>query len=439
MAQQNLFGAASVPLAERMRPRALEEMAGIGALIEPGGFLRACLDTRFLPSTVFWGPPGCGKTTLARLLARLLDRPFLAFSAVTSGIKEIKEACAAAARSGGLLLFVDEIHRFNKTQQDAFLHSIEDGSITLLGATTENPSFELNAALLSRVKVVVLRPLAPGELAGLLRRAMDDRERGLPLAVDVTPAAVDAIVTLSGGDARKAYNLLELAARGGGPVTPETVRTVAQRPIPLYDAGGEEHYNLISALHKAVRNSEPDAALYWLARMLAAGEDPLFVARRLVRAASEDIGLADPQALPLALAAKEAVHFVGMPEGALALAEAAVYLALAPKSNALYAGYGKALKMAEETHSLPVPLAIRNAPTGLMRELGYGAGYEYAHDRPEGTTGMECLPDPLRGMKFYRPSGRGAEKRYGEVLEKIEEIRRRMRAAGGTGQAPEDA
>jgi len=427
MSQHTLFGAVNAPLAERMRPRSLGEVAGIGALMEPGGFLRACLDTRFLPSTVFWGPPGCGKTTLARLLARLFDRPFLAFSAVTSGIKEIKEACAAAARSGGLLLFVDEIHRFNKAQQDAFLHSIEAGSVTLLGATTENPSFELNAALLSRVKVVVLRQLTMEELLKLLRRALDDRERGLPQPVEASPAALEAIATVAGGDARKAYNLLELAARGGGPLTPEAVQAVAQRPIPLYDASGEEHFNLISALHKAVRNSDPDAALYWLARMLAAGEDPLFIARRLVRAASEDIGLADPQALPLALAAKEAVHFIGMPEGALALAEAAVYLSLAPKSNALYTGYGKALKMAEETHSLPVPMQIRNAPTGLMKDLGYGEGYEYAHSRPEGTTGMECLPDQLKGMKFYRPAGRGAEKRFGEILEKIEEIRRRLR------------
>ena len=434
MSQQTLFGTANAPLAERMRPRSLEEVVGIGALLEPGGFLRACLDARFLPSVVFWGPPGCGKTTLARILARHFDRPFLAFSAVTSGIKEIKEACATAARSGGLHLFVDEIHRFNKAQQDAFLHSIEEGAITLLGATTENPSFELNAALLSRVKVVVLRQLTMDELLGLLGRALSDRERGLPESVEAVPGALEAIATLSGGDARKAYNLLELSGRGGGPITPERVKIVAQRPIPLYDAAGEEHYNIISALHKAVRNSDPDAALYWLARMLEAGEDPLFIARRLVRAASEDIGLADPQALPLAIAAKEAVHFIGMPEGALALAEISVYLSLAPKSNALYTGYGKALKMAGDTHSLPVPLQVRNAPTGLMQELGYGEGYEYAHDRPEGTTGMECLPDPLKGMKFYKPTGRGAEKRFGEVLEKIEEMRRRLRdrALSGT-------
>ena len=433
MDQKPLFGTARAPLAERMRPSRLSDVLGMGELLGEGGFLKTCLEKRFLPSIVFWGPPGCGKTTLARLLAKEFNRPFLAFSAVTSGIKEIREACDVAARTGGILLFVDEIHRFNKAQQDAFLHFIEEGSITLIGATTENPSFELNAALLSRVKVIVLHPLAEDDIVILLRRSLDDGENGFGGRVAAAPEALHAIRLMAGGDARKAFNLLELAAQSGESLTPELVKTVAQRPIPLYDKAGEEHYNLISALHKSLRNSDPDAALYWLARMLAAGEDPLFIARRLMRAATEDIGLADPRALPLAVAAKEAVHFMGMPEAALALAELAVYLSLAPKSNSIYTAYGQALKIAGDTHSLPVPLVIRNAPTSLMKGLGYGEGYQYAHEHEEGTTPMECLPEPLRGMKFYKPAGRGEEKRFGEILRAIEEIRGRLKreAPGG--------
>jgi len=427
MSQKPLFGTAKAPLAERMRPASLKDVLGMEELLGEGGFLRICLEKRFLPSIVFWGPPGCGKTTLARLLAKEFNRPFLAFSAVTSGIKEIREACDVAARTGGILLFVDEIHRFNKAQQDAFLHFIEEGSITLIGATTENPSFELNAALLSRVKVIVLHPLEEADIITLLQRALDDGENGFGGKVAGEPEAFQAICLMAGGDARKAFNLLELAAQAGQTITPDLVKAVAQRPIPLYGKAGEEHYNLISALHKSLRNSDPDASLYWLARMLAAGEDPLFIARRLMRAATEDIGLADPRALPLASAAKEAVHFMGMPEAALALAELAVYLSLAPKSNSIYTAYGRALRIAGDTHSLPVPLAIRNAPTNLMKGLGYGEGYAYAHEYDEGTTAMECLPESLRGMKFYKPGERGEEKRFGEILRAIEEIRRRLK------------
>jgi putative ATPase len=430
MSQKPLFGTARPPLAERMRPALLRDVLGMEELLGEEGFLKTCLEKRFLPSIVFWGPPGCGKTTLARLLAKEFNRPFLAFSAVTSGIKEIREACDVAARTGGILLFVDEIHRFNKAQQDAFLHFIEEGSITLIGATTENPSFELNAALLSRVKVIVLHPLVGGDIVTLLQRALDDGENGIGGKTTAAPEAFRAICLLAGGDARKAFNLLELAAQSGDAITPELVKTVAQRPIPLYDKAGEEHYNLISALHKSLRNSDPDAALYWLARMLAAGEDPLFIARRLMRAATEDIGLADPQALPLAVAAKEAVHFMGMPEAALALAELAVYLSLAPKSNSIYTAYGQALKIAGDTHSLPVPLVIRNAPTSLMKGLGYGDGYQYAHEYEEGTTAMECLPETLRGMKFYKPTEHGQEARLAAVLKKIEEQRKKMRGTG---------
>jgi len=434
MSQKPLFGTARAPLAERMRPASLGDVLGMEELLGEEGFLTTCLEKRFLPSIVFWGPPGCGKTTLARLLAKEFNRPFLAFSAVTSGIKEIREACDVAVRTGGILLFVDEIHRFNKAQQDAFLHFIEEGSITLIGATTENPSFELNAALLSRVKVIVLHPLTEGDIVTLLKRALKDKENGIAGKVSATPEALQAICMLAGGDARKAFNLLELAAQSGDVIAPDLVKAVAQRPIPLYDKTGEEHYNLISALHKSLRNSDPDASLYWLARMLAAGEDPLFIARRLMRAATEDIGLADPRALPLAVAAKEAVHFMGMPEAALSLAELAVYLALAPKSNSIYTAYGQALRIAGDTHSLPVPLVIRNAPTDLMKGLGYGEGYQYAHEYEEGTTTMECLPESLRGMKLYRPSDRGEEKRLGEILRAIEEIRKRMRGETPHGE-----
>jgi putative ATPase len=406
--------AASTPLAERMRPRTLDEFVGQETLLAPGRPLRQAIEQDRLQSIILWGPPGTGKTTLARLIARVTRARFVAFSAVLSGIKEIRQVMAEAEDTRRRLgrrtiLFVDEIHRFNKAQQDAFLPRVEAGDIVLIGATTENPSFEVNSALLSRSKVYVLKGLDDDAMRTIVRRAVDDRERGLGQeGIAIDDDAVTAIVRYANGDARVALNLLDLAAGGLGSdpsrrITLPLVADLAQSRTLLYDKTGEEHYNLISALHKSMRNSDPDASVYWLARMVEAGEDPLYIARRLVRFASEDVGLADPQALGIAVAAKDAVHFVGMPEGNTALAQAAIYLALAPKSNAVYVAYGEAAEAAASEAAEPVPLHLRNAPTKLMKALDYGKGYRYAHDEPEGVAAdMECLPPGQRGKKFYR-------------------------------------
>src|SRR3954453_18413846 len=416
---------AASPLAERMRPRNLSEVAGQEKVVGEGGFLRRAIAADRVPSLIFWGPPGTGKTTLARIIATVTSSHFVPFSAVTSGIKEVKEVMAEAVRlrkaqGRRTLLFVDEIHRFNRAQQDAFLPYVESGDVVLVGATTENPSFELNAALLSRPRVVVLELLSPEDLAGMLRRALADPERGLGASgVTADPEALAELAQLASGDARKALNLLELAAADADEarIDVETVRRVAQRKVLLYDKSGEEHYNLISALHKSMRESDPDAALYWFARMLAAGEDPLYIARRMVRFASEDVGLADPQALPQALAAWDAYHRLGSPEGELALAQVVLYLALAPKSVALYDGYKAARRTVEERPADPVPMAIRNAPTRLMKEVGYGKGYVYAPHTEEGVGGIDCLPESLQGTRFYEPKGEGCEAKLKARLE----------------------
>jgi putative ATPase len=428
--------AAASPLAERMRPRDLSEVAGQEKVVGEGGFLRRAIAADRVPSLIFWGPPGTGKTTLARIIATVTSSHFVPFSAVTSGIKEVKEVMAEAVRlrkaqGRRTLLFVDEIHRFNRAQQDAFLPYVESGDVVLVGATTENPSFELNGALLSRCRVVVLEPLRPEDLAALMRRALADSEQGLgAMGVEADDGALAEMAQLASGDARRALSLLELAAADaeGGRIDAETVRRVSQRKVLLYDKSGEEHYNLISALHKSLRESDPDAAVYWLARMLAAGEDPLYIARRVVRFASEDVGLADPQALPQALAAWDAYHRLGSPEGELALAQAVLYLALAPKSVALYDGYKAARRTVEERPADPVPLAIRNAPTRLMKEVGYGSGYVYAPHTEEGVGGIDCLPESLQGTRFYEPKGEGFEAKLKERLERYRGLRERVKA-----------
>ena len=443
------------PLAERMRPRTLDEVVGQDEILAPGKPLREAIERDLLQSIILWGPPGTGKTTLARVIAELTKAHFVPFSAVLSGIKEIKEVMAAAQdrrrRTGRrTIVFVDEIHRFNKAQQDAFLPRVEAGDIVLIGATTENPSFEVNAALLSRSKVFVLQPLGINAVETILRRAFADRERGLGgVDLDVSDEAVAAIARFANGDARAALNLLEFTV-AAAPMDPATfVRRVdlpqleqsIQRRALLYDKGGEEHYNLISALHKSMRNSDPDAAIYWVARMLEAGEDPLYVARRLVRFASEDIGNADPQALVVAVAAKDAVHFIGMPEGNTALAQAAIYLATAPKSNAVYRAYGAAAEDAHTQAADPVPLHLRNAPTKLMKQLDYGKGYQYAHDDRDALTDMGCLPESLAGRRYYRPTERGFEKEIKRRLdgwEKIKDERKQNRPASKSGRATED-
>jgi putative ATPase len=430
------------PLADRMRPRTFEELVGQEALLAPGRPLRVAIERDLLQSIVLWGPPGTGKTTLARLIALVTRAHFISFSAVLAGIKEIKAVMAEAEQARRqmgrrTILFVDEIHRFNKAQQDAFLPRVEAGDIVLIGATTENPSFEVNSALLSRSQVYVLAPLSPDATLEILRRALTDRERGLgDVPVDVEAAALEAIARLANGDARTALNLLEAAVLvapspvAGGPPRLDVafVEQVAQRRTLLYDKTGEEHYNLISALHKSMRNSDPDAALYWLARMVEAGEDPLYIVRRLVRFASEDVGIADPQALGLAVSAKDAVHFIGMPEGNTALAQAVVYLSTAPKSNAVYAGYQQAAGDALHDVADPVPLHLRNAPTKLMKELEYGKGYQYAHDERDAVAAMDCLPDRLRGRTYYRPTERGFEKDIKRRLDAWAAIKAKRRA-----------
>jgi putative ATPase len=421
----------SAPLAERMRPRTLDEFVGQDALIAPGRPLRIAIEQDRLQSIILWGPPGTGKTTLARVIATATRARFVAFSAVLSGIKEIREvmAEAEAARRRGrrTLVFVDEIHRFNKAQQDAFLPRVEAGDIVLIGATTENPSFEVISALLSRSKVHVLKQLELPEVVTILRRALDDEERGLGrMTLRADDDALAAIAKYANGDARVALNFLEAAASSAAStkrIDAALVADMAQNRALLYDKTGEEHYNLISALHKSMRNSDPDAAVYWLARMIEAGEDPLYIARRLVRFASEDIGNADPQALTIAVAAKDAVHFIGMPEGNTALAQAAIYLAVAAKSNAVYRAYLDAAEAAKQEVAEPVPLHLRNAPTKLMKDLEYGKGYQYAHDRDEGIAGeMQCLPPAHRGRRFYEPVERGLETR---IKQRLEEIRKK--------------
>ncbi len=429
------------PLADRMRPRTLDEFLGQEHLLGPSKPLRRQIERDELGSMILWGPPGCGKTTLARIIARMTKSEFVPFSAVLSGIGEIRRVMERAERSRELgrrtMVFVDEVHRFNKAQQDAFLPWVERGSIVLVGATTENPSFEVIGPLLSRTKVYVLEALALDQLIVLLRRALDDAERGLGDRVTFGEiVAEDDLLELiarhAHGDARAAYNTLEAAVLGAAPdgggrrvLTRQLVEDVLQRKLLPYDKAGEEHFNLISALHKSVRNSDPDAALYWLGRMLASGEDPLYLARRLVRMASEDIGLADPGALRLAIAAMQAADFIGRPEGDLALAEAAVYLALAPKSNALYTAFGAVQKDLREGELDPVPLHLRNAVTPLMGEVGYGRGYQYAHDFEEKTTNMPCLPDSLLDRRYYQPTAEGFE---AQLRKKVEEwLRRKAR------------
>ena len=431
------------PLADRMRPRTLDEFAGQEHILGPGKPLRLQIERDDPGSIIFWGPPGSGKTTLAKIMAHVTKAEFIEFSAVLSGIKEIKQVMADAekARAYGTrtILFVDEIHRFNRAQQDAFLPHVERGNIRLIGATTENPSFEINGALLSRCRVYILKPLSEDQIILLLRRALADGDRGLDkLKLRTGDEVLQRIAAYSSGDARVAYNVLEVAAGtagDGGEITEQIAQDTLQKRILLYDKSGEEHYNLISALHKSVRNSDVDASLYWLARMLEAGEDPLYIARRVVRMASEDIGLAAPEALNLCLSAKDAIDFLGMPEANLALAEAVAYLALAPKSNALYTAYGAVLEDVEKTAAEPVPLHIRNAVTPLMKQVGYGKGYQYAHDLESKVADMDCLPDNLRGRQYYHPTSEGKEK---ALAQRLEEIRRLRQAGREADVAPPD-
>ena len=431
MEQLSLFDdrKSAAPLASRLRPDSLEGFVGQKHLLGEGKLLRQIIDQDNIPSMIFWGPPGVGKTTLASIIAKRTHAEFINFSAVTSGIKEIKEVMARAEQSRRMglrtVVFVDEIHRFNKAQQDAFLPYVEKGSIILIGATTENPSFEINAALLSRCRVFVLQALGEEDLTELLKNALKNPKGFGYLNIDISDEMVAAIARFANGDARTALNILEMAVSNGEisadktSVTPEVLEQCMSRKSLLYDKNGEEHYNLISALHKSMRNSDPDAAVYWLARMLEAGEDPLYIARRLIRFASEDIGIADSNALTLAVSAYQACHFLGMPECNLNLAQTVIYLSLAPRSNAVYMAYEHAKEDALNMLSEPVPLVIRNAPTGLMKQLHYGEGYVYAHDTEEKIARMDCLPESLKGRRYYVPTENGAEAAAGERLAEV--------------------
>jgi putative ATPase len=432
-------GQAPAPLAQRMRPKSLDEVLGQEAVAGPAGILRRAVEADKIFSLIFWGPPGCGKTTLARILASSTSADFVEFSAVSSGVKQIREVVEKAKitqeAGGKTLLFVDEIHRFNKAQQDGFLPHVESGLITLIGATTENPSFEVNAPLLSRCRVVVLNPLSQKDMETLLARAVADADRGLgALNVEADSQALEYLAAAVDGDARRALNALEVAVflakpdeNGKISVTKEDIVSALQKKSLIYDKAGEEHYNLISALHKSLRDSDPDGALYWLGRMLAAGEDPLYLARRMIRFASEDIGNAEPHALTLAMSAMQAYHFLGSPEGELALFQCAAYLATAPKSNAAYLAQKAVEKEIAKSGTLPVPLHIRNAPTKLMKELGYGKDYQYAHDSKDAIVAQEHLPEKISGKTFYFPTSRGFEKTIGQRLERWKEFKRQQK------------
>ncbi|HVT05623.1 MAG TPA: replication-associated recombination protein A [Thermoanaerobaculia bacterium] len=424
-----------VPLPEVMRPSSLDEVVGLRELLGPGEFLRTAIEEDRVPSLIFWGPPGSGKTTLGRIIARVTKARFVPLSATSASIKDIKAMMEDArkerdATGRRTIIFIDEIHRFNKAQQDAFLPYVEAGDITLLGATTENPSFEINSALLSRAKVIVLQKLEHGQIREILHRAMK-HESVIKRKITLSPEALDFVSSIAGGDARQALNSLELvittSQSTGQPLSREEVARILHQRSLVYDKSGEEHYNIISALHKSIRNSDADAAVYWLVRMLEGGEEPMYIARRLVRAAAEDVGLADPEALKLGIAAKDAVHFLGMPEAGIVLAELAVYLCQAPKSNAIYTAYSAARGEVRNGDNPAVPHQIRNAATSLMKELGYGKDYQYAHDFDEFTTGLVCLPDSLAGRVFYEPRESGREKEIGERLKKLKDLREKMR------------